>query len=347
MKQYLRLLVLVLMCVLPAALDAVAGQLTPPGLNERQRRIFMELNAELNNEIVMYGRVIDLDGNPVPDAVVTLRARVAGAAPPDDFPIVEVRTNPAGAFVARAFGELIELDKIDKPGYLYRFQYNPERMLRSARPEKRHGPGFEPDKPVVFRVRKLAPVAFVVLHNMTFGLKPGSSTELDLIQRHWVEPDRVFTHKMMFSDWHPDLRLSVEGEPGKMRLILEAPDPDSGFVVEKHEFGEMMTEAPVGGYKPRVEVPVKKGESPLEAYVKCQGGLFYARIHVEFSENRPGIVAINATSFTNLAKERGLEYIPSVASQYDEEVYGAHTRDLIRRADLLSGKPIEMPKAKP
>lgn len=343
MKRYLQLLVAVLMCFLPA-FDVVAGQSTPPGLNERQRRIFMELSAELNNDIVMYGRVVDLDGNPVPDALVTLRARVAGAAPPDDFPVVEVRTDPAGAFVARAFGELLELEKIDRPGCLYRFQYNPDRTLHSAKPEKRRGPGFEPDKPFIFRVRKLGPPAFVVLHNMTFGLKTGSFSELDLIQRAWVEPHRIFTQKMMFPEWHADLRLSAEGEPGNMRLILEAPDPDSGFVVEKHEFGEVMIEAPAHGYRQKVEVPVKPGESPLEAYVKGQGGLFHARIHIEFSENRPGVVYINSTSFTNLAKGRGLEYIPSVESQYDQEVYGDHTRQPVRRADLLSGRPVEMPK---
>jgi hypothetical protein len=149
---------------------------------------------------------------------------------------------------------------------------------------------------------------------------------------------------MMFPDWHPDLRLSVEGEPGKLRLILETPDADSGFVVEKHEFFEQMTEAPEHGYRQRLEIPVKSVESPVDAYVKCQGGLFYAKIDIEFSEPKPGVVSINATTFTNLSRGRGLEYIPSVESQYDREVYSDHTRDRVRRADLLSGQPIEMPK---
>ena len=131
-----------------------------------------------------------------------------------------------------------------------------------------------------------------------------------------------------------------------MRLVLETPDPDSGFVAEKHEFGEVMIEAPEHGYRSRLEIPVKSGESPLNAYVKCHGGLFYARLHVEFHEQVPGGVWINATSFTNLAGGRGLEYIPAVESQYDNEVFSEHTRQEVRRADLLSGQPVEMPAPK-
>lgn len=346
MGRHIYILILFLL-ISQHPVEILAIELTPPGLNERQRQIFKDLNKELNNEIALYGLVSDLEGRPVSDAVVKLTARVAGVSSDQQFPVVEVRTNTTGFFVARTFGELIELKSVEKEGYLYRYQYNRERMFHSAKPEKRHGLGYEPDKPAIFRVRKLAPPAFVVLRNMTFGLKPGRPAMFDMIKRQWIRDEAVIIamqYSTLERDWHTDIKLSVEGEPGKMNLILEAPDADSGFVIEKHEFFDQMTEAPELGYRQKVEFPVKKGGPSIMAYVKCQGGLFYGKIDVEYSEDRPGIVAINATSFTNLAKGRGLEYIPAVASQYDEEVYGTHTRDLIRRADLLSGKPIEMPK---
>jgi len=327
--------------------QGVALAAAPPGLTDRQRQAFESLNRELNNDIVFYGKVVDLDGLPVPDAKIKLSARVAGVPADQQFPRLEVRTDDHGLFVARVFGELIELDGIEKEGYQYRFQYNRERMQKSVKPEKRHGPGFEPDKPMVFRVRKLAPPAFVVIHNMTFAKQPGRASVFDLVKRRWVHDEQrllAFQYSSFDRDWHTDIRLSVEGEPGKLRLVLETPDEDSGFVVEQHEFPEVMTEAPVHGYRRRVEVPVSAKDSALMAYIKAQSGLCYARIQVVCAERRPGTVDVNATSFTNLAGGRGLEYTPWVESQYDREVYSDHTRDLIRRADLLAGRPIELPQ---
>ena len=88
-------------------------------------------------------------------------------------------------------------------------------------------------------------------------------------------------------------------------------------MVEKHEFFEQMTAAPEHGYRQRVEIPVKPDGSTVDAYVKAQGGLFYAKIDIEFSESSPGVVAVNATHFVNLAGGRGLEYTPAIESQYD------------------------------
>jgi len=316
-------------------------------LSPRQREVFEALSKALNNDIILYGQVVDLEGVPVKDATVMLSARVAGAPADREFPKIEVKTDGQGLFVAKSYGELLGLDGVEKDGYQYRFQYNRERIFNSVKPDKAHGPGFEPGKPVVFRVRKLAPPAFVVIHNMTFGKSSGEVSLFDLIKRRWVHDEARlagFQYSSSDRDWHTDLRLVVEGEPGKLRLVLETPDDESGLVVEQHEFFEMMTEAPAHGYRRRVEIPVKADASPLTAYVKAQGGLFYARIMIECSERQPGRVAINATSFTNLAGGRGLEYIPWVESQYDWEVNIDHVRKEIRRADLLSGRPIELPR---
>lgn len=324
-----------------------AYAVAPPGLDARQRQAFEALSRELNNDIHFFGKVVDLDETPVANARVTLGARVAGVPTDEQFPKIETLTDAKGLFSARIHAELLELENIEKEGYQYRLQYNRARILKSEKLEKRHGPGFEPDQPMVFRVRKLAPPAFVVIHNMTFGKSPGKPSMFDLIKRRWVH-DASSLIAMQYSsldrDWHTDILLSVEGEPEKLRLILETPDEASGFVVEKHEFAEVMTEAPEHGYRKRVEIPVTSDDSVFTAYVKAQGGLCYARIKITFAERQPGRVAINATSFTNLSGGRGLEYTPWVESQYDREVYSDHTRDLIRRADLFSGRPIELPQ---
>lgn len=309
-----------------------------------------ERRAEKNMPMVFFGRVVDLDGKAVSGAVVKLhKTYVPFSVTMSDNKPVEAVTDISGLFTVEETGFSLYLDEIEREGYQYSFRYNKLRGFDFAKGKKPSGPGFEPDKPFTFRVRKLGPPAFVVIHNMTFGKKVGKPSMFDLIKRQWVhrEADIIaMQYSSVDRDWHTDIKLWVEGEPGKMRLILETPDPESGFVVEKHEFAEVMIEAPERGYRPRLEIPVKSGESPLNAYVKCQGGLFYARLHVEFNEQIPGGVWINSTSFTNLSGGRGLEYIPSVESQYDREVFGDRVRQEVRRADLLSGTPVAMPKAK-
>jgi len=338
--------------LLPSALAWMKGNSPPdPEQLEKLEQRNDERRAEKNTSMAFYGQVVDLDGNPVEGARVKMhKTYVPYSVMMSDHQPVEAVTDSSGRFTVEETGFSLYLDEIAREGYQYTFRYNKKRGFDFIKGEKPIGPGFEPDKPFTFRVRKLAPPAFVVIHNMTFGKKPGTSSMFDLIKRQWVhrEADIIaMQYSSVDRDWHTDVKLSVEGEPGKMRLILEAPDPDSGFVVEKHEFFEQMTEAPEHGYRQKLDIPVESSESPVTAYVKCQGGLFYAKIDIGFSEDRPGVVGINATSFTNLAKGRGLEYIPSVESQYDREVYSDHTRQLVRRADLLSGQPIEMPKGKP
>lgn len=333
--------------VLIPAVSASGENLTREQI-EYAEKVIKDRKEELGGELVFHGRVVDFDGNPVAGAMVEMDVMFVPVSPFDmrEFRQIAAVTDEDGRFSVREEGFGLSVKGIVRQGYVYNFKYSKDFSFMFKKGKEKEGRGEQKDKPYTFRVRKLGPPAFVVLHNMTFGLKPGTSTELDLIRREWVEPRRLFTHKMMFDDWHADVRLSVEGESGDMRLLLEAPDPDSGFVIEKHEFFAQMTEAPEHGYRQKIEIPVKSGESPMMVYVKCQGGLFYAKIDIGFSEDRPGAVAINATSFTNLAKGRGLEYVPAVESQYDREVYSEHTRQLIRRADLLSGQSIEMPKIK-
>lgn len=322
----------------------------PPEQLEALEKRNDERRAEKNMPMVFYGQVVDLNGDAVAGARVKLhKTYVPYLVTMSDHKWIEVITDSSGRFTVEETGFSLYLDEIEREGYQYRFHYNKQRGFDFVKGKQHHGPGFEPDKPFTFRVRKLGPPAFVVIHNMTFGKKAGTPSMFDLIKRQWVhrEADIIaMQYSSVDRDWHTDVKLSVEGEPGKMRLILETPDPESGFVVEKREFSEVMIEAPEHGYRLRVEIPIKSGESPLNAYVKCQGGLFYARLHVEFHEQIPGGVWINATSFTNLTGGRGLEYIPAVESQYDREVFGDHVRQEVRRADLLSGTPVVMPKEK-
>jgi hypothetical protein len=331
-----------------AALSAIGAELTREQIDYAEK-VHRDRKKSLGGELEFHGKVVDFDGNPVAGAKVNLDVMFVPSTPLDqqEFRQVESVTDAEGCFLLKEEGFSLSVKNILKDGYTYRFNYSKDFSFSFKKGKEREGRGEHKDQPFTFRIRKLAPPAFVVLHNMTFGLKPGKPAMFDMIKRQWVR-DEATIMAMQYSsvdrDWHTDIRLSVDGEPEKLHLVIEAPDADSGFVVEKHEFFEQMTEAPEHGYRQRLEIPVKSEWSPIMLYVKCQAGLFYGKVYMEFSESKSGVVAVNATSFTNLSKERDLEYIPAIESQYDEEVYGKHSRKSVRRADLLSGQPIEMPK---
>lgn len=340
-------------------LVSVVAMLVPPASGAALTREEVEYaekaikvrKEELGGELHFHGRVVDFDDNPVAGARIEMDVMFVPDSPFDlrEFKQLSAVADADGRFSVREEGFVLSVSNIVKEGYAYNFKYSKGFSFAFKKGMEKEGRGEHKDKPFTFRIRKLGPPAFVVIHNMTFGKKVGTPSMFDLIKRQWVhrEVDIVaMQYSSVDRDWHTDINLWVEGDPGKMRLILETPDPESGFVVEKHEFAEVMIQAPEQGYRQRLEIPVESGSSPLDAYVKCHGGLFYARLHVEFNEQIPGGVWINATSFTNLAGGRGLEYIPAVESQYDREVFRDHVRQEVRRADLLSGTPIEMPKAR-
>ncbi len=318
---------------------------------DRVEKIQGMRKADLDFSFEFFGKVVDFTGQPVPDAEVTMRVRYVPLVPllGKEVKIVNVVTDNAGRFSVREDGYILRIEKIEKDGYQFRQQYNKEQIFAFKKNQPKSELGQQKDKPIVFRVRKKAAPAFVLSRGLGFGLRTGKISMLDLIKMEWVNDPAVLVAMQYSSidrDWHPDLHISVEGEAGNLRLIIETPDPDSGFVVERHEFLEEMTEAPEHGYRSRLEIPAKSQESQVFLYMKAQGGLFYSKLKFGWREPQPGLLEIDAVYHTNLTGGRGLEYTPAIESQYDWETNIDHTRKEVRRADLLSGKPIEMPKVR-
>ena len=119
---------------------------------------------------------------------------------------------------------------------------------------------------------------------------------------------------------------------------VEALDADSGFVVESPEFFEEMTEAPEQGYRPKLIIPITKNSvGSLYAYIKNAGGLFYSKIYIDYA-NRVDRdhVEMRCGYWTNVTGERGLEFLPELASQYRRDKK-AQRRTRVKREQLTSG----------
>jgi len=311
------------------------------GKQKKMNEVSREMAKTINQEIVFYGKVVDFEGQPVPGAVVDMHTRIFGVdAPKGNIRRLSVTADGDGRFVAESHGEMISLDDIRKDGYVYKFRYNPMRSVNSAVKELRKGPSFEPDQPIVYRMRKLAPSAYLTSDSLTFGLKDGRVELLDLYEHQWVSPDRVFTHRMGAPYWHADVSFRAEGSGDKFTLFIEALDEGSGFAVQAVEFYEELTRAPDEGYQQKLEVPVPKNKSGvLTLYVKGEGGLFYSRMMVRYwkQDNYDG-VRLDVSEATNPTGDKALEFDPERYRQRnrdnDKGNYWKLSRELLRKGEI-------------
>jgi len=301
-----------------------------------------EMAKVRNQEIVFFGKVVDFEGAPVVDAKVKMRVRVFGArAPQKAFNELNAITDGDGLFSVTGFGEMITLDNISRDGYVYHYKYNRKRSRQSAQREQRKGPGFELDKPMVFKMRKKSPASFVISGGWGFGLRNGKLKWLDLYRRQWASPYRLSGTKLNYPDWHADVKASIEEDGEKFRLILETLDPDSGFVIATPEFIEEMTTAPEQGYRPKLTIPIaKKSGGHSFAYVKSAGGLFYSKLFVRYihTDDRDH-VSLNFSYWTNMEGGRGLETNDRLYSQYARDVRENRRREALRE-QLLKGETV-------
>jgi hypothetical protein len=301
-----------------------------------------EMAKVRNQEFVFFGKVVDFEGAPVVDAKLRMDVRIFGARPPQKpFKVYNAITDGAGLFSITGFGEMITLEYITGYGYKYHYKYNRERTRQLTQKEQSKGPGFKPDKPMVFRIRKKAPASFVFSSGWDFSLRDGKLKWLDLYRQQWTNPKWLGGTRLNYPDWHADVKVSVEEDGEKFRLILETLDPDSGFVIETPEFFEEMTEAPEQGYRSKLIIPIaKKSGGQLFAYVKSAGGLFFSKLSVSYSspEGRD-YVGLRFGYWTNVTGGRGLGSDDRLFRQYiiDER---EGRRGQVLREQLLNGETV-------
>jgi len=267
-----------------------------------------------------YGQVVDLEGNPVPDALVTVRVMRTPLLPfMSEVKEVKRTTDDNGRFALDESGYYFSLKNIEKEGYEYRFQYNSNRSF-TYRPgkTKKAELGQLPEHPVQFKIRKRGIPTLVLGGGAGYQLKPGASRVFDLLRREWDYPKYVRATQTRFKDWHPDLKLMLEGEPGNYRLTLETQDSDTGI----QRIDQELFEAPEQGYHPKVVFPLKAGEGVTTfLYVKGRGGKFYTRIKLSAGA-REKWMNIDLLYSTNMRGERNLEGSAELARQWREEMYG-------------------------
>ncbi len=289
----------------------------------KMNEVSREMAKERNQDIFFYGQVTDLDGAPIEGAEVKMRVRIFGARKPvKPFKEHFAVTDKKGYFSIQSFGEMITLDEIVKEGYVYHYQFNPGRSVHSVKVEKRVGLGYEPDKPIIFKIRKKGPPALLMSGGSgRLSLKSGESQYWDMYLRSTARESDLILRNMIHKDWHADVKVSVEEDVSGNRLVFESLDPDSGFFSTDTKFKEELIEAPEHGYKPKLVIPIKEEDAGhLYACVKNDGGLFYSRMTVRFSQRKStDYVSLECHYSTNMTGDRGFESSIDHYMQYQRD----------------------------
>lgn len=326
--------------ILLVAIVAATVQGQPPGRDETTRdkaaewrRLTKELKSE-QTPIEFYGRVLDLDGEPVSGAVVS--AGIPRTVV--DKLNLRLRTDDTGRFEIRPSrfrkGIRLHIYGIEKSGYEFRGPDNPDCAFEFRRDSgMRHHP--DPVNPVVFRLRKMREnPTFLVEHRLTFSLNAErQSVSYNLLtgQRADIRPaypSRVGGQPVPECE---DIVARAVRLPEKAlwQLTLSVPYEDGGIVASD----ELLTDAPTDGYGQELVLFVDPSEhayqGPKYLYIKVRTPALYARIEFPL-KCTPEFVRSFATVRIDPYGERNLEMRPDIPGglklQLEKEALAAWER---------------------
>jgi len=292
-----------------------------PWKEKRKKEIADQYNRH-TIPIMFYGKVVDLDGNSVSDAEITMRLTWLPPTPMlEDQKLLKTTTDQNGCFSIEATGYQLYLVDVAKEGYQYHFKYNPARGFRFIKGKKKAELGQIKDHPAVFKVRKKGIPTLVLTGHASFQLQPGSGSIriFDLMKQSWTYPKFLRTEKLNFKDWHEDFQISLEKEGKIYQLIFKALDDGTGIVMGELE----QYTAPEKGYKPELVLSIPESEPTTERwlFMEGRGGVFYSMLQVETHPSDKW-VNVRIGYGTNPNGSRNLEYSPELAKEYQDKKYG-------------------------
>jgi hypothetical protein len=258
------------------------------------------VEKEFSMPISFYGKVIDEKGNSVADANVNFSVNDLSESGDTQY---EVKSNPQGLFSISGIkggGMSVGVSKdgyYSKPGGDGYFYYNRE--------EENHVPN--PNKPVVFHLRKRGEAAELIHREKLFGFSiDGKKHFVDLLAgKKFVDtnPQGDFCVSIIRSSKDPNGRFDWE-------VILDSVN-DSGFIESSEEF---MFQAPESGYQSTLRYgyhatdPNWKSQERRKFFVKSRQGKFYTRLEATVIPDYNDKGAIDLNYYTNPDGSRNLEY---------------------------------------
>jgi len=313
-KSFIVLAAICLTC--GVCIFALSGYTTDPTAEETKRReaeIYAE-NLQKHIPIVFYGKVVDLENQPVKDVDILLSVRTMFGDK-----AIQCKTDENGLFTVNSRGEMLSVGNISKDIYEYTIKRNPERSFEySTIGGVYHVP--DPAKPVVFYLRKRNHPNYMKGSNIKFEIDGYSTYERQehlIFQGYYtpegkegILPDGETTNSFDSEDYQIQGQLSEDGK--NYIITINTLRGNSGCIAGD----QLLYEAPAEGYRPSVSFPVDISETDDQyKYVcmKTNDGQFYSILSFKFvcrnfnlPDERYMYVYVNAN--TNVEGTRGLEH---------------------------------------
>jgi len=287
-----------------------------------------------SKDVTFKGKVVDLKGKPIDDAVVVVSVRSFDPDSEYFFSSTkhEISTDKNGGFVLSENSMSLSVRDIIKKGYEFNFEYVDYYHFEfSNRLKSGHAvqnSQFDPNsnESVVFRVRKRGTVDFLVKRSFSWPFRMSKNEPFKpLLLGEWEDPYgkemNLFAYR---SEKNKPLELSCEfnEDYSKFKLLFRGVIKDSGVYLSD----TLLYKAPLDGYQESVIYQddmlgdIENGKKrriynrSLFLYVKGPGDSYYSRIDLTictdpFSEFcNDGSVRITGSVYTNPEGRRYLEY---------------------------------------
>ncbi len=240
-----------------ASLSAVLKEYAQAMLYSEQINTLMQAQ---DADIVFYGKVLDQNNDPVPDATVVMNTRHADPKGIYNMNITHFsfQTDANGQYTVKDLkGHLLYLEKIVKDGYEYEFKANPDRSFNySPKDDKGHQPDTE--KPVIFRMRKKAKSACLITGSINVRTKSNSVYYWNLVDNKRSRlPKGEDQYGRDREYFHADLYTQTTYDTEKQAVIIKLKADDTGGITE---VDSTCFTAPDNGYQNEWSISINSRE---------------------------------------------------------------------------------------
>ncbi len=333
-----------------------------------ERLVKQEKEGDEDGTMLIYGKVVDFDGNPVPGVNLTFNLEIRGKTIPfqNPYPVLTATTDENGFYSFEPqYGAALDMKSIQKEGYQYfREQQDPETFfssineqakldqLQGKRPMKTRDMWFH--QVSTFRLWKK-------INSPDFVLKGACKDALclpvgDSVLFNFLQADSKI--RVKFKREYVHLKEGEKAEGGDL-VFASLPSPDdpqktivritvlNGGIVEDPRHGYV---APEEGYQPSLDINPfwDAGGHKKCFFVKSRNGSLFTRLCFEFKTDRePNINSSGSVEMRSILK--GLEWNTSVTGKRilegPENVSFQDTQDMIVLASRQCGWPGNSPIA--
>jgi len=290
-------------------------------------RVLEETASQKNKPILYTGKLVDFDGNPVPNAQVTLDINYVDPKTGYTNKVQERTTGENGTFSLEGQGFRVYLKNIEAEGYEFNNSYN-DRVSFNVGSGEFFNDAVNDDADFILRVRKREEPALILKGGYSLEACVGTNYYLDLFSGFHYRDNELIVAK----ERKHVIDVKITNERMGDACFLEFSPMEGSEVVYvgdklNHRYEDISS--PTNNRFELSEINEKY------LYVKGVSGNYHAAIRM-LAESRYGKRYIRLMYVYNPEGGTSLEYTPSVTNKYFEDIKNKK-RKPVQRIRLSEG----------